>query len=54
MPVSPGAFIGVAERAGLAPAVDDWVVRQGVQVLQRLLEVDPAMRLAVNLSAHSI
>jgi diguanylate cyclase (GGDEF)-like protein/PAS domain S-box-containing protein len=54
VPVSPGAFIGVAERAGLAPAVDDWVVRQGVQVLRRLLEVDPAMRLAVNLSAHSI
>ncbi len=54
VPVSPGAFIGVAERAGLAPAVDDWVVRQGVHVLRRLLEVDPAMRLAVNLSAHSI
>ena len=54
VPVSPGAFIGVAERAGLAPAVDDWVVRQGVQVLRRLLEVDPQMRLAVNLSAHSI
>jgi diguanylate cyclase (GGDEF)-like protein/PAS domain S-box-containing protein len=54
VPVSPGAFIGVAERAGLLPAVNDWVVRQGVQVLQRLLEVDPAMRLSVNLSAHSI
>ena len=54
VPVSPGAFIGVAERAGLAPAVDDWVVRHGVELLRRLLEVDPAMRLAVNLSAHSI
>jgi diguanylate cyclase (GGDEF)-like protein/PAS domain S-box-containing protein len=54
VPVSPGAFIGVAERAGLAPAVDDWVVRHGVEVLRRLLEIDPAMRLAVNLSAHSI
>ena len=54
MPVSPGAFIGVAERAGLAPAVDDWVVRHGVELLRRLVEVDPAMRLAVNLSAHSI
>ena len=54
VPVSPGAFIGVAERAGLAPAVDDWVVRHGIELLGRLVEVDPAMRLAVNLSAHSI
>ena len=54
VPVSPGAFIGVAERAGLAPAVDDWVIRHGVALLGRLLEIDPAMRLAVNLSAHSI
>ena len=49
-----GAFIGVAERAGLAPAVDSWVVRHGIALLGRLLEVDPAMRLSVNLSAHSI
>ena len=54
VPVSPGAFIGVAERNGLAPAVDDWVVRHGVEILRRLLEVDPAVRLSVNLSAHSI
>ena len=54
VPVSPGAFIGVAERAGLAPAVDSWVVRHGIALLGRLLEVDPAMRLSVNLSAHSI
>ena len=54
VPVSPGAFIGVAERAGLAPAVDAWVVRHGIALLGRLLEVDPAMRLSVNLSAHSI
>ena len=45
VPVSPGAFIGVAERAGLAPAVDSWVVRHGIALLGRLLEVDPAMRL---------
>jgi len=54
VPVSPGAFIGVAERNGLAPAVDDWVVRHGIEILHRLLQVDPAVRLSVNLSAYSI
>ena len=41
VPVSPGAFIGVAERAGLAPAVDDWVVRHGVELLSRLRQGRP-------------
>ncbi|WP_392544379.1 EAL domain-containing protein [Oryzobacter telluris] len=53
-PVSPGAFIGVAERNGLAPQIDAWVVRNAVDMLARLLKVDPDMRLGINLSAHSI
>ncbi len=54
VPVSPGAFIGVAERNGLAPQIDAWVVRNAVDMLARLLKVDPDLRLGVNLSAHSI
>lgn len=54
VPVSPGAFIGVAERAGLAPAIDAWVARHASEMLARLLRVDPDIRLGINLSAHSI
>lgn len=53
-PVSPGAFIGVAERTGLAPAIDAWVARHAVELLGRLLRIDPDLHLGINLSAHSI
>ncbi len=54
VPVAPGAFIKVAERAGLAPAIDAWVARNAADMLARLLRIDPDIRLGINLSAHSI
>ena len=53
-PVSPARFIGLAERSGLAPRVDRWVVRHGVEMLAALHRHDPSFVLDLNLSAHSI
>ncbi len=53
-PLSPGRFVRVAERTGLAPALDRWVVRNAVAMLSRLHEHVPGFVLEVNLSAHSI
>ena len=53
-PVPPSRFLSIAERAGLAPRVDAWVVRHAVAMLARLREVEPDFQLEVNLSGHSI
>jgi len=52
--VPPSRFLYVAERAGLIPAVDQWVVEHGVEMLARLRALNPAFRLEVNLSGLSI
>ncbi len=50
----PGAFLPVAERFGLMPAVDAWVVRQAAGLAEaRHLSGEPA-QVAVNLSAASM
>ena len=54
VPVSPGAFIGVAERAGLAPAVDGGSCGTGWRSCAGCSRSTRPMRLSVNLSAHSI
>jgi diguanylate cyclase (GGDEF)-like protein/PAS domain S-box-containing protein len=46
----PDSFMGVAERFGLAEAIDRWVLREAV----RLLSEHEGLRLAVNLCARSI
>jgi diguanylate cyclase (GGDEF)-like protein len=48
--VLPGTFIPSAERFGLMPAVDSWVVANAVRLLG---EVDPSLRLEVNVSGES-
>ena len=53
-PLSPGRFVRVAERTGLAPALDRWVVRHAVALLARLQEHEPDFTVELNLSAHSI
>jgi diguanylate cyclase (GGDEF)-like protein/PAS domain S-box-containing protein len=53
-PVSPGRFVHVAERAGLAPELDKWVIRHAVATLSRLHQHEPELVLEVNLSGHSI
>lgn len=51
--IPPGRFLGIAERYGLMPRIDRWVVREAV----RLLATDPAgtgPRATVNLSSASL
>ncbi|CAM3784212.1 putative bifunctional diguanylate cyclase/phosphodiesterase [Nocardioides zeicaulis] len=53
--VPPSRFVYIAERAGLMPQVDAWVVDHSLELLARLRrDHDPDFRLEVNLSGHSI
>jgi diguanylate cyclase (GGDEF)-like protein/PAS domain S-box-containing protein len=49
--ILPGSFLASAERFGLMPAVDRWVVRRAVRLLA---DADPSLRLEVNVSGESI
>jgi diguanylate cyclase (GGDEF)-like protein/PAS domain S-box-containing protein len=53
--VPPSRFVYIAERAGLMPRVDAWVVEHSLAMLARIrAEHDPAFEFEVNLSGHSI
>ena len=52
--VPPSRFVYIAERTGLMPQVDAWVVEHSLAMLARLREVVPEFELEVNLSGHSI
>ncbi|AXT83941.1 hypothetical protein C6I20_01195 [Aeromicrobium sp. A1-2] len=52
--VMPSRFLHIAERTGLMPAVDAWVVEHSVALLARLQQLDPSFTLEVNLSGLSI
>jgi diguanylate cyclase (GGDEF)-like protein len=52
--VSPGAFVPAAERYGLMPDVDRWIVRHTLQQLARLDETEAPGMLAVNISGTSL
>ncbi len=52
--VPPSRFVYIAERTGLMPQVDAWVVEHSLAILARLREIDPTFELEVNLSGHSI
>ena len=52
--VPPARFVYIAERTGLMPRVDAWVIEHSVELLARLRELDPEFTLEVNLSGHSI
>ncbi len=49
----PGAFLGVAERAGLLPHLDAWVLRQVTEQLSRWDAEGKTDRLSCNVSAAS-
>ncbi len=49
--VLPGSFLASAERFGLMPAVDRWVIQQAVRLLT---ETDPSLCLEVNVSGESM
>jgi len=53
--VPPSRFVYIAERVGLMPQVDAWVVDHSLALLARLRrDHDPRFELEVNLSGHSI
>ncbi len=52
--VLPSRFLYIAERTGLAPELDSWVVEKGVAMLADLRRLAPEFQLEVNLSGHSI
>ena len=53
--VPPSRFIYIAERVGLMPQVDSWVVDKSLELLARIRrEHDPLFEFEVNLSGHSI
>ena len=53
--VPPARFIYIAERVGLMPRVDAWVIDRSVELLARMRrEHDPDFEFEVNLSGHSI
>ncbi|MGB5953208.1 MAG: EAL domain-containing protein [Ornithinimicrobium sp.] len=52
--VPPSKFLYIAEQTGLAPAIDDWVLRHAIGLLEELRLHDPDFCLEVNLSGLSI
>jgi diguanylate cyclase (GGDEF)-like protein/PAS domain S-box-containing protein len=53
--VPPSRFVYIAERVGLMPQVDAWVIDKSLELLARLRrEHDPRFEFEVNLSGHSI
>ena len=53
--VMPGAFLPAAERFGLMPLIDRWVIETALANFNRLHETGPALALcAINLSGASI
>jgi diguanylate cyclase (GGDEF)-like protein len=49
----PGAFLGEAERCGLLPSIEHWVVRQAIELLARDGRGPDDFALSVNLSRHA-
>ena len=52
--VPPGAFLPAAERFGLAPRLDQWVVRESIRWLSEGERAEQVASLHVNLSACSL
>ncbi|MGD8642866.1 MAG: EAL domain-containing protein [Chromatiales bacterium] len=53
--VDPGAFLPAAERAGLTPQIDRWVVSHTFTwILQHMEQVDRLGLCSINLSGHSL
>jgi EAL domain-containing protein (putative c-di-GMP-specific phosphodiesterase class I) len=50
----PGAFLPIAERFGLLPALDEWVITHSIDLLERRQAAGVDLGLEVNLSGSSI
>lgn len=53
-PVPPLLFVAVAEQAGLIAALDRLVMEKAISWLALFQDFDPALRLSVNMSAHTL
>jgi diguanylate cyclase (GGDEF)-like protein len=53
-PVSPDAFIPIAEETGLIVPLGEWVLREAVRRLSAWRPGRPGLRIAVNLSARQV
>jgi EAL domain-containing protein (putative c-di-GMP-specific phosphodiesterase class I) len=52
--VSPASFIPAAERYGLMPLIDRWVIRNAFLQLAAYCRVEPNCQFAINVSADSL
>ena len=52
--ISPGAFLGSAEKAGFMTSIDRWVIKQAIKSLGEKLKDEPNMRFFIKLSSSSI
>ncbi len=52
--IPPGVFLYIAERFGLAPDLDRWVVRHAIDLLVEHQRTGSDLSLEVNISAHSV
>ena len=51
--IPPLAFIPMAEAYGLIPDLDIMVMRRSIQQLAKFQQLDPDLRLSINMSAHT-
>ncbi|MET0074176.1 MAG: EAL domain-containing protein [Candidatus Thiodiazotropha lotti] len=52
--VSPAEFIPVAEKSGLINSIGKWVLQQAVSKTKELLQINPEIKMAVNISASQL
>ncbi|MBV2091556.1 MAG: EAL domain-containing protein [Candidatus Thiodiazotropha sp. (ex Ctena orbiculata)] len=52
--VSPMEFIPVAEKSGLINSLGKWVLQQAVSKTKELLQINPELKMAVNISASQL
>lgn len=53
-PLTPGTFIPAAERYGLMPMIDQWVVRNTLEALNDIARPVDGHRFNINLSGHTL
>ena len=52
--VNPDQFIPLAEQTGLIVPIGKWVIAEAAQILKRIMQFDPSLKISVNLSPRQI